>query len=229
MLLAIAALAGVALVAARALGAPRGASGLILGFAAALVVAAGLLPQGHPWRIDVTLLLRVGVWIALAAVPVSIYAAWLARMRRRAGGVAAGGGPPAAARGLVQFPQDAALVAETGAALAADADAALAGPRLSLGWRGEGGGLEGHLRMRLHGEVAEVEMLRVAPAARRRGVGRRLVGAAEVEAAALGARRIGALVGDWQAPEFFARLGFLGGEPHGLGGGTARRWMEKAL
>jgi predicted N-acetyltransferase YhbS len=72
-------------------------------------------------------------------------------------------------------------------------------------------------------------MLRVEPGLRGRGVGAALLRAAELEARAQGARRIGLLAGDWQAPGFFAREGYAAGAAHDLGGGRSRRWLEKAL
>jgi ribosomal protein S18 acetylase RimI-like enzyme len=214
----ILALALFALLLARALQAPPGTWRWIVGAAALALVASQLLPAGHPYRVDLAGSARLALWIGLAAVPVAAYALWLRGLRRRSGVAAAPERPRP--RGLVQFAEDAALAAETAAALEAEAP----GRRLSLGWRGADGGLEGHLRLRVAGELAEVEQLRVAPAARRRGVGRALLGAAEGEAAGLGARRIGAAVADWQAPEFFAAAGYAPGPAAG-----ARRWMEKAL
>jgi ribosomal protein S18 acetylase RimI-like enzyme len=206
------------LLAARLLGAPRGTWRYVLAAAALALAASQLLPQGNPYRGEVAGWARASLWIALALVPVGLYALWLRSLRRQAG-LGAPEAAPSRPRGLVQFDDDAALAAETAAALAAEAP----GARLSLGWRGADGALEGHVRLRIAGEAAEIEMLRVAPHARRRGVGAALLRAAEGEATARGARRIGAVVGEWQVPEVFARAGYADG------GATTRRWMEKPL
>lgn len=217
-----------ALLLARVLRSPPGAWRWVLGGAAAVLVGSQLLPEGSSFRADVASSGRTLFWIALGLAPVAAYAVAVRGLRRRAG-TDTGLAPRPSPRGLVQFPQDATLAAETAMALAEEAAAALPGARVSLGWRGGDGSLEGHLRLRLCGDRAEVEMLRVAPNARGRGVGRDLLRAGEREAAAQGARRIGALVGDWQAPGFFASAGFTADAPHDLGGGMRRRWMEKAL
>lgn len=216
-----------ALLLARLVGAPRGSWRYVLGAAAAVLVVSQALPEGNAFRQDVAGSARALLWIGLAAAPIAAYAVVLRGLRRRTGVDA----PPQAAHpeGLVQFPDDAALSADTGTALVAETEAALSGERVSLGWRAEDGGLAGHLRLRLRGDVAEIEMLRVEPDRRGRGVGAALVRAAELEARARGARRIGLLAGDWQAPEFFAREGYAAGAAHDLGGGRTRRWLEKAL
>jgi ribosomal protein S18 acetylase RimI-like enzyme len=216
-----------ALLLARLAGAPRGSWRYILGAAALTLGASQLLPEGNAFRADVAGSARTLFWFGLAMIPVGIYALWVRRLRTRAGGGA--DAEPARPRGLVQFPRDAALVAETAAALGAETDAALPGPRLSLGWRDADGALAGHLRLRVHAEVAEIEMLRVVPDRRGRGFGTALLRAAEGEAAAQGATRIGTEVGDWQAPGFLARAGYAAGPEIALGGGRSRRWMEKAL
>lgn len=219
-----------ALLLARVLRAPGGTWRYIIAAAVAVLAASQLLPAGNAFRADVAGALPTLFWLALAAIPVALYAAWVRRLRQRSG-LDTGHGPRAGSRphGLVQFPDDAPLVAETGAALDAQAAAARPCVPVSLGWRGADGALAGHLRLQLAGEVAEIEMLRVAPAARRQGIGAALLRAAEGEAQARGAARIGALVADWQVPEFFAKAGYAGAAAHGIGRGQQRRWMEKTL
>lgn len=212
-----------ALLLARVVRAPRGAWRPILAAAGLALAASRLWPEGAAYRVEVAEAARVGFWLGLAAIPVGFYALWVRALRRRAGSAAPP--PPSRPRGLVQFDADAGLAAETAAALAAEAP----GERLSLGWRGADAGLEGHVRLRVADETAEIEMIRVAPEARRRGLGGALLRAAEAEATARGARRIGAAVGAWQAPGFFAACGYAA--PAGQGGPTAgaRAWMEKTL
>lgn len=215
----ILALSAFALVLARALGAPPGTWRYVAAGAAAAAVASQLLPSGHPLRVDLVAVAQAGFWLGLAAIPVGAYALWVRGLRRRAG-TDAPGADAARPVGLVQFAEDAALAAETATALAAEAP----GARLSIGWRGESGALEGHLRLRVAGDLAEIELLHVAEDARGRGVGGALVRAAEGEAVALGARRIGAAVAPWQSPAFFARARYEAGD-----GSGPRRWMEKRL
>jgi len=216
-----------AILLARVVRAPAGTWRWVVGAAGAALVASQLLPEGNIWRQDVAGSTRMLFWLGLGLAPVAAYAVVVAAVRRRVGTAAglAEPAPPPRPRGLVRVDSDAALAAETAAASAAEDAAARSGARLSLGWRGEDGAMEGHVRLCVAGGLAEVEMLRVAPPARRRGVGRALLRAAEGEARALGALRIGALVGFWQAPGFFAALGYAaaGGDAGG------RRWMEKPL
>lgn len=212
-----------ALLAARILGAPRGTWRYVLAAAALALAASQLLPEGAAYRREVSEAARLALWLGIGAIPVGFYALWVRSLRRRAGGRAPAPAP-SRPRGLVQFGEDAGLAAETAAALAAEAP----GVRLSLGWRGPDASLEGHVRLRVAGEAAEIEMIRVAPGARRRGLGGALLRAAEGEATARGARRIGAVVGDWQAPGFFAACGYAA--PAGGGSGAGGRvWVEKAL
>lgn len=214
-----------ALLLSRVMRAPAGTWRYVLGAAAAALVGSQLLPEGNAWRADVAGSARVLFWVGLGLAPVAAYAVVLRALRQRTGATDAVRPTAPSARGLVQFADDAALAAETAAALMVDTETARRGERLSLGWRGADGALEGHLRLRLDGDLVEIEMLRVAPKVRRRGVGAGLLQAGESEAAVRGARRIGALVGDWQTPEFFERAGY-GAQ---AGAGPRRRWMEKAL
>lgn len=179
----------------------------------AAILAAQLLPAGHPFRAEAAAWGKVAFWLGVAAVPIGFYAAWLRRLRRRTGADAP---PPAQPRGLVLFPKDAALAAETAAELLAAAP----GDRLTLGWRGAENALEGVLRLRFAGDLAEVELFRApAPAS-----AAALVAAAEREAMIRGAARIGVLAPPWQAEAPFLRAGFT---PLAEAGG--RRWLEKRL
>lgn len=191
----------------------RGAWRWIAAAFAAVLLAAQLLPDGHPFRAEAAAWGKVLFWLGVAAVPIGFYSAWLRRLRRRTGADAP---PDAQPRGLVLFPRDASLATET----AADLLAAAPGDRLSLGWRGEDDALEGVLRLRFAGDLAEVELFRSpapTPAAA-------LVAAAEREAMIRGAARIGVLVPPWQTEAPFLRAGFT---PLSEAGG--RRWLEKRL
>lgn len=191
----------------------RGAWRWIAAALAAAILAAQLLPAGHPFRAEAAAWGKAAFWLGVAAVPIGVYAAWLRRLRRRTGADAP---TPAHPRGLVLFPKDAALAAETAAELLAAAP----GDRLTLGWRGAEDALEGVLRLRFAGDLAEVELFRApapAPAAA-------LVAAAEREAMIRGAARIGVLAPPWQAEAPFLRAGFT---PLAEAGG--RRWLEKRL
>lgn len=184
--------------------------------AALIMLSTLLLPAGHPRRTETAAWAQVLFWLALAAAPIWAYALWVRKLRRRTGADEA----PAVPQGLVQFPRDAALAAETAAALLAEAP----GARLTLGWRDEAGALQATLRLRIEADLAEVELFRVAPEARRQGLGARLLAAAEREAAIRGAARIGALVAPWQGASAFRRAGYLPGAEAG-----GRLWLEKAL
>jgi hypothetical protein len=97
--------------------------------AALIMLSTLLLPAGHPRRTETAAWAQVLFWLALAAAPIWAYALWVRKLRRRTGADEA----PAVPQGLVQFPRDAALAAETAAALLAEAP----GARLTLGWRDE--------------------------------------------------------------------------------------------
>jgi predicted N-acetyltransferase YhbS len=218
-----------ALLMARVVRAPAGTAAWIVGAAAAVLAASQLLPEGNPWRADVAGSSRTLLWIGAGLAPVVAYAVVLRGLRQRLGtdaALAAGRPHPT---GLVRIVDDDALAAVSRAALDADADLARGGARLSLGWRGTAGDLCGHVRLRTGPGIAEIEMIRVEPGARRGGVGGALLRAAEGEARAAGASRIGALVGDWQAPDFFARAGYAEAGGHALGVERRRAWMEKSL
>jgi GNAT superfamily N-acetyltransferase len=214
-LASVLALAALALVLARIAG-RRGAWPWVLGAVVLVMLAAQVLPAGHPFRVETAAWGRNLFWIGLGLLPVGAYALWIRKLRRRTGVDDA----PAVPQGLVQFPDDAALAAETAAALLAEAP----GARLTLGWRDETGALRGALRLRIVADLAEVELLRVAPEARRQGLGARLLKAAEREARIGGAARIGALVAPWQGLSVFRRAGFVPGAEAG-----GRLWLEKAL
>lgn len=191
----------------------RGAWRWIAAALVAAILAAQLLPAGHPFRAEAAAWGKAAFWLGVAAVPIGVYAAWLRRLRRRTGADAP---TPAHPRGLVLFPKDAALAAETAAELLAAAP----GDRLTLGWRGAENALEGVLRLRFAGDLAEVELFRApAPAS-----AAALVAAAEREAMIRGAARIGVLAPPWQAEAPFLRAGFT---PLAEAGG--RRWLEKRL
>lgn len=218
------ALTALAFVLARVLGAPRGVGRAILGAAAALVLLGPVLPEGHPLHTD----FRTLGWTAAVAAVVAAYALGVRSLRRRA----AARVPEARehAVGLVRIGDDAALAAETRAALEAEEARALGAPRpLSLAWRDAGGGLQGHLRLRERGETAEIELVLVAEGSRGQGIASRLLEAACAEAAARGLRRMAVAPGSWEAPDFFRRAGFAAVAEHDLGGGLSRLRMERPL
>lgn len=223
----ILALAGTALLLARLLGAPRGSWRLILAAAVLAALASQALPAGHPLRADLLGSAEALGWLLVAAIPLTAYALWLRGLRRRAG---SGAEPPRHPTGLVQIPEDAALVADTGAALDAGTVAALGLPRpLSLAWRAEDGSLAGHLRLHQAGATAEIDLLLVAPAHRGAGIGTRLLAAAEAEARARGLARLAVAPGSWQDAGFFTRAGFVTTAEIILGPGARRYWMERPL
>jgi GNAT superfamily N-acetyltransferase len=228
-MVAIVALTVFAVLVAQVARAPRPVARAIAGVGVAALVATQLLPAGHPLRADVAESVVNLAWLALALVPVAAYALVLRRLRRRTGVGEAPG--PAHPVGLVRIDEDAALAADTGAALGEESAAGLGerARRTSLGWRGEDGALAGHLRLVATLEVAEVEMLMVAPRHRRQGVARRLLAGAETVAREWGARRLAARVGSWQVPEAFAAAGFARVFARPLGGGRSWIWMEKEL
>ncbi len=149
-----------ALALARAMRAPAGTWRWILGVAATALVASQVLPEGNAFRQDVAGSATTLFWIGLGLAPVAAYAVLVRALRRRIGtdmalaGARAGSG----LRGLVRIDADAALAAETSAALRAEAP----GAGRSFGWRDADGTMAGHLRLVLRGDLAEIEMLRVA-------------------------------------------------------------------
>lgn len=216
-----------ALLAARLFRAPRGTWRFILAAAALILGASQLLPAGNPFRADVAGSARTLFWVGLAGLPVAGYALMLRGLRRRTGADAPAARHPV---GLVRIVDDAALVAETQAALAAEAAASGAAcAALSLGWRTGDGALVGRVQLRRTAETAEVAALWVAEPARGQGIGARLLEAAEVEARAMGARRMTLSLGSWQRPDFFGRAGYVTVAERPLGCGLTRRWMEKEL
>jgi GNAT superfamily N-acetyltransferase len=224
----ILALAGVALLLARLLGAPRGSWRFILAAAAIAALASQLLPAGHPLRADLLGSAETFGWLLVALIPLTAYALWLRALRRRAG--TARPGPAGHPTGLVQIPEDAALVADTSAALDAGTIAALGPPRpLSLAWRAADGSLAGHLRLHQAGATAEIELLLVAPGHRGAGIGTRLLAAAEAEARARGLARLAIAPGSWQDAGFFTHAGFVTTAELPLGPGARRYWMERPL
>jgi GNAT superfamily N-acetyltransferase len=220
-------LVGVALLLARLLKAPRGTWRFILGAAALAAVASQLLPAGHPLRADLLGSAEAFGWLIVALIPVTAYALGLRALRRRAGSDAE---PPSHPSGLVQIPDDAALVGDTRAALAADSAAALGLPRpLSLAWRTEDGQLAGHLRLHQAGTTAEIDLLLVAPGHRGTGIGTRLLAAADAEARVRGLDRLTVAPGSWQDTGFFTHAGFVTTAERDLGHGARRLWMERPL
>ncbi|PZQ51192.1 MAG: hypothetical protein DI556_03190 [Rhodovulum sulfidophilum] len=198
---------------ARLAGAPRPPLiGIALG-GALLLAATQMLPGAEPGVFAA----RLG-WAALLAAPVLGYALLLRALRRRARGA-----PPP--RGLVRVEGDARLAADSRAALEAEA----AGETRSLGWRAEGGAMAGHLRLRRIGATAEVEILFVDPGHRRRGIGRDLIAAAEAEARALGALRLGHRATVPPEPALFLAAGFRTVLARDLGAGARLVWLEKEV
>lgn len=221
-------LVGVALLLARLLKAPRGTWRFILGAAALAAVASQLLPAGHPLRADLLGSAEAFGWLIVALIPVTAYALWLRSLRRRAGKDEPEA--PSHPTGLVQIPDDAALVDDTTAALAADTAAALGLPRpLSLAWRAEDGQLAGHLRLHQAGTTAEIDLLLVAPGHRGTGIGARLLAAADAEARIRGLDRLTVAPGSWQDAGFFTHAGFVTTAELDLGRGARRFWMERPL
>jgi GNAT superfamily N-acetyltransferase len=227
-MVAIVALTVFALLLARLARARASVTRAIVGAGLATIVATQFLPAGHPLRTDVAVSATNLAWLALALVPLAGYALVLRHLRRRTG---VSEPAPAHPLGLVRIDEDAALAADTVAALDADSAARLgtAVRVTSLGWRLEDGALAGHLRLSAVLEVAEVRMLMVAPRHRRQGIARRLLEGAESVARDWDARRLAARVGSWQAPEVFVAAGFTRVFARPLGGGRSWIWLEKEL
>lgn len=218
-MLPILALAIAAVLLGRVAGAPRGTWRFVVVGAGVLIAATQMLPSGHGLRVDLGFWIRWFGWGAIAALPVLGYAVVLRGLRRRA--VPAPVAAVARPEGLVLVPEDAALVAQTRAALEAEAP----GAALSLGWRSATGEMVGHLRMRLCDGLVEIETLWVAQAARGAGIGARLLGAAEDEARAREVPRMAVALAGGQRREIFVAAGYgvvFEREP-----GMA--WLEKEL
>lgn len=189
----------------------------------AVLVLAGsqLLPVGTPLREDVRDSFVPLVWTALIALPVFGYVLLLRNIRRQTLSHDEGD-RPARPKGLVLIPDDAALVRDTEAALARDG--AGAGDRVSVAWRDDAGNVAGHVCFRTRYTFADIELLWVAPEARRQGIGGRLIEQAETEARLRGATEMLAAVGSDAAAQFLVRHGF---RPYAAAG--ARRHLRKPL
>jgi GNAT superfamily N-acetyltransferase len=217
-----------ALLVARVVRAPAGTWRYIVVAALLLLLASQLLPAGHPLRADLVAGLGTLGWLALAAAPILAYGLVLRRLRRRTGVDAQLRRHPV---GLVTIPDDAALTADTGAALAAETRRATgrAPEPVSVAWRGEDGALLGHVRITVMAALADVQMLWVTAARRRQGIGGRLLAAAEAEAQARGAVRMTAGVASWQNAGFLARRGYREMARLDLDGGLERLLLVKEL
>jgi ribosomal protein S18 acetylase RimI-like enzyme len=80
------------------------------------------------------------------------------------------------------------------------------------------------------GGYAKVEFLWIAAPHRRAGLGRRLLTAAEDEARARGCEVIVLDTHDFQAPGFYAKLGYeVCGRVEGTPRGSGRTWLRKRL
>jgi [ribosomal protein S18]-alanine N-acetyltransferase len=219
-------LAVFAILLARVVRAPRGTWRWIVAAAVAALAASQLLPSGNAFREDVRGSLDTLFWLGLALLPVAGYALVIRAIRQRTQAV---GTEAVSARptGLVLIPEDGLLARDTEAAIAEESGSAT--ERVSIGWRDDGGALVGHARLRLHRDLADLELLWVAPGSRGRGIGGRLVAQAAAEARRRGARALLAAVEAGGGPAYLARHGF---RPYGslAGAGTAGRLhLLKAL
>jgi GNAT superfamily N-acetyltransferase len=80
------------------------------------------------------------------------------------------------------------------------------------------------------GGYAKVEYLWVAAPYRGAGLGRRLLGAAEDEARARGCSLLVLDTHDFQAPDFYAKLGYVAcGRVEGVPRGSGQTWFRKTL
>jgi GNAT superfamily N-acetyltransferase len=80
------------------------------------------------------------------------------------------------------------------------------------------------------GGYARVEYLWIAEPYRRHGLGRRLLGAAEDEARRRGCALIVLDTHDFQAPEFYVKLGYVAcGRTEGTPRGSGQTWFRKDL
>ena len=80
------------------------------------------------------------------------------------------------------------------------------------------------------GGYAKVEFLWIAEAHRRAGLGRRLLTAAEDEARARGCALVVLDTHDFQAPGFYAKLGYEAcGRVDGTPRGSGQTWFKKSL
>jgi len=188
---------------ARVLRAPVGVTWLILAVAALVLAGSQLLPPGTALREEVRASAVPLFWTGVVALPVAAYILMIRAIRRRTlDGREARSGPT----GLVLITEDAALARDTEAAIAAETG--VPDERISIGWRDEAGALVGHARLHLRGPHAELDLLWVAPAARGRGIGARLIAQAGEEARRRGARSLHATVPDPPAAACLAHHGF---------------------
>ena len=80
------------------------------------------------------------------------------------------------------------------------------------------------------GDCCELQSLWVEPSLRGRGLARRLIAAAEAEAAARGCRQTVHFTYDFQARELYEKVGYeLVGRVEGLPSGTDALWFRKRL
>jgi ribosomal protein S18 acetylase RimI-like enzyme len=96
--------------------------------------------------------------------------------------------------------------------------------------RDEAGGILGGFNGFTWGGYAKIEHLWIAEPYRRQGLGRALVTAAEDEARARGCAVIVLDTHDFQAPAFYAKLGYVAcGRTEGTPRGSGQTWFRKSL
>lgn len=104
------------------------------------------------------------------------------------------------------------------------------GRALAAFLRDDAGALVAGLSGFTWGGYAKVEYLWIAEAHRRRGLGRRLLAAAEAEARARGCTLVVLDSHDFQAPGFYAKLGYEAcGRVEGTPRGSGQTWFRKRL
>lgn len=206
-----------AILLARVMRAPAGTWRYIVAAAILVLAASQLLPEGNAFRENVRASAVPLFWLALALVPVVLYALVIRRIRRRTLGPGDPASPAATAHptGLVLVPEDGAFARDTEAAL--DREAGGDAAHLSIGWRDAAGEMVGHARFRLARGIAAIELLWVAERARGQGIGARLLERAGIEARLRGARDLLATATTPEAARWLERRGF---RPYGRFDGT---------
>jgi GNAT superfamily N-acetyltransferase len=112
----------------------------------------------------------------------------------------------------------------------ADATGYRDGRLLAILLKDEAGRLYAGLSGHTWGGCCEVKLLWVEPSRRRRGLGTRLLAAAETEARARGCRKIVLSTHSFQAPDFYPRHGYVvAGELADYPLGHRQIFFEKAL
>ncbi|MEM9010140.1 MAG: GNAT family N-acetyltransferase [Pseudomonadota bacterium] len=171
-------------------------------------------------------------WLAIAALPIGVYALFVRNLRRRAEGLeedrAAEAPRP---RGFVLIEEDDDLHEEMVARLRAENRRATNWNRrtFSIAHRGPDNEIIAAGRGILNMGLVEIRGVWIDPGWRGRGMGRGLLSALEEEARSRGADRAAVDTYSWQAREFYLKAGYDEYAVLPYPNGTSRHYLQKEL